>query len=141
MTKKNLMYMVILICIGLIPAGVWWYFKKDVVVDNFPVIQFVSEKPKEMVAGAEFKVLACKVLDGGVFVVTLENRQTVEVRLKSIAKQDAYPQVVEMLKTVNSPSVVLLRKIGDYWIVDFNLTFQGKRTTIVEWLNTTGLLL
>lgn len=85
--------------------------------------------------------LACKVLDGGVFVVTLENRQTVEVRLKSIAKQDAYPQVVEMLKTVNSPSVVLLRKIGDYWIVDFNLTFQGKRTTIVEWLNTTGLLL
>lgn len=56
MTKKNLMYMVILICIGLIPAGVWWYFKKDVVVDNFPVIQFVSEKPKEMVAGAEFKV-------------------------------------------------------------------------------------
>jgi len=139
--KKNWLIMLFLIVVGSVPAAYWYFFKRESTVDNFPVIRFVSEEPKQMVPMAEFRVFACKVLDGGVFVVTLENQQTIEVRLKMIAKQEAYQEVAEVLKSAGSPTVVLLRKIGDYWVVDFNLTLQGKRTTMIEWLSSKGLLL
>lgn len=127
---------VLVVLTALVPASVFLY--DYVTVGNaasaYETIEYVSDKPKEMVVGSELLVKACKVIDGHIFVIKLENGQVIDGRLKVVTKDEATPEVVKVLKAAGSPSVVLRRKIGSYWVVDFNLTTEAKRITLVEWL-------
>lgn len=142
--KKLLYAILILSAIGLPVVGYFVFKNKDILPSigrDYTTIQFVAEKPREMVVGAEFLVLSCRVYDGMTFNVSLENRQNCEIKLKSFIKEEATKEIIDILKTASNPSVILRRKIDNYWIVDFNLTIQGKRTTLIEWLGSKNLLL
>ena len=93
--------------------------------------------------GAVFDVRACKVVDGYKFGLYLEGDKWIEAHLASATKEEAIPVVIELLNNAEPPppSVTLLRKVEDYWIVDFELTQSHKRVKLVSILRSKELLL
>lgn len=95
---------------------------------------------RNLEVGAEFEIQACRVMDGYRFQVVLEGNKTIEAHLTSAVKDDAGSVVIDILNKARFPTVILRRQVGDFWIVDFNLTWDGRRTTIIELLKAKGLL-
>ena len=93
--------------------------------------------------GAVFDVLACKVVDGYKFGLYLEGEKWIEAHLAVATSEEAIPFVIELLNNAElpPPSVTLLRQVGDYWIVEFELTQNGKRVSLVDVLRSKELLL
>lgn len=141
--KKGVLYAVLLSAIAIAPILYFYYnysyrpFTGDCAV----TVQYNIPKPKDMVVGEEFGVMACRILDGHVFQVQLENGCWIEARLTHATREEATPAVIEALKIATSPSVILRRRCGRYWVVDFNLTLEARRTTLLEWLREQNLTL
>lgn len=129
--------------IALAPVGFYYYNKKVNVVTttSTDVIQYGVSKTRKMEPGAEFNVVACKVIDGSVFRLLLDNNSWINARLVTATKEEATEPVSQCLKAASSPSVVLKRQIGDMWIVNLNITIDGRRTSLVEWLSERKLIL
>lgn len=133
---------VLIVLFSLAPMVYFVYNNSSRGESQYPTVQFVSQQPKQMVPGTEFHVQACRIIDGYIFEVILEgHRNWTEVHLKKVTIDEATPVVVEALKTSISPTVVLRRKVGDVWIVDFNVTFRDRRTTLLDWLEEKKLTL
>lgn len=140
--KNSLVYSTLLVVVALAPIGYYSYNRTmDTTDRDGVVIRFGTQTPRAMEPGAEFNVLACKVIDGHIFQVLLDNNTSTQVRLITATKDEATPAVIEALQTATSPSVVLRRKVGGCWIVDFHVTIQGRRTALLEWLSERKLIL
>lgn len=105
--------------------------------------QFDVEREKEFKPGVEFNLKSCKVIDGYRFHLFLEGGKQIYANLTTATKDEATPVVVELLNKTTSPrpTIILRRKSGDNWIVDFNLMVDGKRANLIEVLRDKGLVL
>jgi hypothetical protein len=99
-----------------------------------PVVRPVTQRPSSLKSGGKYDVKACKVLDGHIFHMCLEGDEWIEAHLKVSAKDEARAVVVGWLNkaTPPSPSVTLLRQTDSHWIVEFELTVEGKRESMVD---------
>ena len=93
--------------------------------------------------GVTLDVLACKVVDGYKFGLYVEGNKWITAHLSVATKEEAIPLVIDWLNATEPPppTVTLLRKVGDYWIVDFHITHEGQRVSMVNLLRSKGLLL
>ncbi len=115
-------------------------------VPSEPIVadfEFESEKEKLFQPGAEFSVRSCKVVDGYRFQLYLDGGSQITGHLTSATKDEATQVVVELLNNITTPrpTVILRRKSGDNWIVDFYISVDGKRASLVEMLRKKELLL
>lgn len=109
-----------------------------------PVVRPTVQRETNLKMGSKYDVKACKVLDGDRFELFLEGDEWIEARLKVAAKDEARAVVVGWLNktTPPSPSVTLLRCYSDnQWLVEFELTVDGKRESMIDLLRAAGLLL
>ncbi len=144
---KPWMLALVLAVIAIAPLGLLAYYytrvSRDTAADQ-SIVQFETQRPpQKMEVGAEFPVRACKVLDGFRFEMFLEGGKSIEAHLTAAAKEEAAPVVVDMLNKAEQPPpvITLRRQVGNYWIVDFSLTVEGKRCNMVDLLRAKGLLL
>ena len=93
--------------------------------------------------GAEIEVQACVVEDGYMFSLNLAGDQWIEGHLPVAAKEEAKKVVTSWLQKASSPppTVLLKRNVGPYWIVDFYVTIDGSRKSVVAMLGEKGMLL
>lgn len=142
-SEHKWIYNALLGIIALAPIGFYCCTKKKDRVESVAsdVIHYNISKACTMEVGAEFKVVACKVVDGSVFRLLLDNDIWIDARLTSATTEEATEPVSQFLKTANSPSVILRRQVGDSWVVTFNVMIDGRRTSIVEWLSERKLIL
>lgn len=109
---------------------------------GIPTIEFLV--PSKMVEpGAELVVKTCKVLDGYVFALFLENGQWIMASLPTATKPEAMQFVTERLseQTASPPVVSLIRKVNNTWVVDLYLTAGDKRIRLRDVLKEKDLLL
>lgn len=105
------------------------------------------DEPFELNVDAEYEVLAAKVEDGYIFQLYLKDGTThgnrVEAHLPVATKEGAKEVVTEWLKNTTSPppTVILRRKVRGYWIVEFVLTVDNRRVSLVHLLKGRNLLL
>ena len=107
-------------------------------------IQFEEQQRKLLLEpGAVFGIKSVKVIDGYKFGLYLENNKWVEAHLSVATKEKAIPVVIDLLNgtTPPPPTATLLRKVGNYWIVELRLTQNGQRVKLVDVLRSKGLLL
>jgi hypothetical protein len=141
---KTAGYILVAAVLALAPLGLLVYNLNPGRKNQEPAyvtVEFASSQPKEMAPGVEFGVLSCKIIDGHVFKILLENQQWIEGRLRTATKDEATAAVVDVVRASNAPSVTLLRNFNGYWVVEFHLTVGGKRTTLHEWLQEKKLTL
>lgn len=93
--------------------------------------------------GVTLDVLSCKVVDGYKYILHLEGNKWITAHLSVATKEEAIPLVIDLLNTTEPPppTVTLLRNVGDYWIVDFHITHEGERVSMVNLLRSKALLL
>lgn len=105
--------------------------------------KFETKTTETLEPGAEFDVLACKVIDGYRYEMYLEGDKWIVAHLTQATKDEASPVVVELLNktTPPSPKVILRRQVADYWIVDFHLSVDGTQSKMTDVLKAKGLLL
>jgi hypothetical protein len=92
-----------------------------------------------MVPGTEFIVLNSKVVDGYIFKILLENGVWIEGHLKNATKDEATDRIIELFGSTNSANVYLIRKVKNYWIVDFR--FGSEKRSLAKWLTENNLTL
>lgn len=105
------------------------------------LVEFESAKPKKLEPGTEFLVNSCRIIDGYRFNLKLEGDNEISAQLSTATKEVATSVVTELIRGSVSPSVVLLRKVGEDWIIRFYLTKDEKRTDLLVCLREQGLLL
>lgn len=138
---------ILAILLGVIAlAPIFWmvYYKTSTPEDQFvATVQFVTAETTSLEPGAVVGVRACNVLDGYRFELYLEGGTWVIAHLTHAAKEEATPIVIDLLKTATAPAptVKLLRKVGNVWIVDFNLTTEHQTMNLLEHLRKKDLLL
>ena len=135
----------VLVVMAIAPVAFLVYnYQKNTVLTERPIanIQFEPEIASKMEVGARHEVRACKVLDGYRYELFLENGKWIEGHLTVAAKDEASVFVVELLNRAAppSPSVTLLRQVGNYWIVEFQLTVDNHRANMTDLLKAKGLL-
>lgn len=146
---KNWILAFILALVAIAPIGYLVYYNahnqnQPVHQDNYPMVEFETQKMAAMEIGTKHNVLACKVVDGYRFLMFLENEEHIESHLSVAVKPEASDVVIELLNnaTVPPPTVELLRKVDNrFWIVKLTLTVDGKRQDIVELLRGQDLIL
>jgi hypothetical protein len=112
-------------------------------MSNIQHQQSVEFDVKPLQAGVTFDVKACKVLDGFRYEMYLEGGKWIEAHLRVATKDAANEIVVDLLKTKTSlpTTVTLLKQVGNYWIVDFQIDVDGKVINMVDLLKDKELLL
>ena len=105
------------------------------------VIDFMSEEHKAMEPSSEFRIRSCHVVDGYKFAILLENGEWIDAHLAVATKSEASQVVVDLLKKSHVPTIILRRKVDDYWIVNFHLTLDGKEVILRNLLKERGLIL
>lgn len=144
---KSWILAVFLSLVAIAPIFYAIYYTRTSPSMNPPVlttVQFPGPKPNaELEAGAIFEVRACKVIDGYRFGMFLEGNRWIEAHLQVAVKDEAAPVVIEWLNKTTSPppTVKLLRRAGNHWIVEFHLTKDEKRENVLTLLREKGLLL
>ena len=132
---KSLMLIGLLAAVAIAPAVFFWYTSQRIAVS----IDFDAT----LQAGDTFNVKACKVVDGSRYEMYLEDGQWIKASLSVFAKDEAAPVVSRWL--ANSfpprPTVTLLKKVDDYWIVDFQVTLNGEKFSMNNLLQKKDLLL
>jgi hypothetical protein len=145
MSVKAWLLAVVLAVIALAPVFIFAYYgvRKETPDPAIASFEFGTLRPQELQVGASFEVRACRVLDGYRFEMYLEDGNWIEAHLPVATKEEASPVVVDWLKktTPPAPTVTLRRQIASHWIVDLQLTVDGKRINIVDSLREKGLLL
>jgi hypothetical protein len=137
-------YLLFTLIIGLSPVYYVWQSIEPAGIEDqqaYGYVEFVHLEHKQVKVGEEFNIKACKIVDGYIFEVLLDNDLWIEAHLTTATKDDAAPLVAELVRMSTFPSVVLKRKVGDFWIVDFNLTVAEKRINMMEWLKLKGFAL
>lgn len=124
------------------------FYNRTTVGPVADVIQFEPINPVTVLeAGAVLSVRACSVFDGYKFSLYISGGKQINAHLPIATKEEAYPVVVDLLKKsggtprTSTPSVTLLRNVGDYWIVDFYFTMDGNRVRLLDVLQDEDLLL
>lgn len=141
---KSWILAVFLAIIAVAPVG---YFAYNSGKDSSPTIatiQFEERQSKlALEPGAVFGIRSVKVVDGYKFGLYLESDKWIEAHLSVATKEAAIPVVIDLLNgtTPPPPTVTLLRKVENYWIVEFHLTHNGQRANLVDVLRGKGLLL
>jgi len=139
------MLAILLAVIAIAPVCIVSYYYRKSTPTESPIaaVDFETEKVQSLERGLKYDVKVCKVLDGYRFEMCLEGDKWIEAHLKVAAKDEASSVVVELLNKTSppSPTVVLLRQTKHYWIVDMELTVEGKRVNLTELLRAKGLLL
>lgn len=143
MNKNIWLFAVLLAIVALAPVGLYFYnyWTRPGPETSYVTVQYSVPKAKSVAVGEELNVMACRIVDGHIFYLLLENNEWIEAHLTVATKDEATPPVTEALKTAGTPSVLLRRKFGNYWMVDFHLTVQGKRMTLLDWLRERELTL
>ncbi len=109
---------------------------------NVVEIQYVTSEVKPLEVGSQFMVKSCKVVDGFRFLILLENDTWIETSLAVITKEEATEKVAEFLKAATTPPTVLLkRKIDNYWVVDFEFLRGTEQVNLVDLLLEKDLVL
>ena len=133
---------------GVAIAPIFYLVYNDIGIrNNQPFIATVEfeqiRKNTKLEPGAVFDVRACKVVDGYKFGLYLEGDKWISAHLAVATKEEAISVVIELFNNAEppSPSVTLLRKVENYWIVDFKLTQNGKRVRLTDVLRNKELLL
>lgn len=154
MNYKALLLALLLGAVALVPCFYMFYYNEaslpalqltPVQKDSEPVIadvEFESEKEKTLDVGVEFDLKSCKVVDGYRFQLSLEGGKQITAHLTTATKDEATTVVVDLLNKAKSPrpTVVLRRKSGENWIVDFYISIDGNRTNLIDDLKAKGLL-
>ena len=143
-------FVILLVLVATLPIGVYFYtqkmksFENEAIIlpspesqDTGPTINF--EPPKQDVRRQA--LLVCKVVDGHVFELKLEDGSWIHAFLTVTTSADAKQKVVDLLNKATDPVVVIKRKTVDGWIVEIELTYQGKKDKISDWLKANGLVL
>jgi len=136
---------IVLSIVAVVPVAYFAYlyvnFEEKATIQGVAVIDYMSREQKAMEPGSEFRIRSCHVLDGYKFAVLLENGEWINAHLPVATNQEATKMVVDLLKQSQAPSVVLRRKLDDYWIVNFHLTLDGKEIMLRDLLNEHGMIL
>jgi hypothetical protein len=139
------MLAILLAVVAIAPACLisYYYTKSTPVERPIASVDFEPERPQKLEIGTKYEVKACKVLDGYRFEMYLEGGKWIEAHLRTATKDDATNVVVELLNktTPPAPTVTLIRQTKHYWIVDMELTVEGKRVDLTELLRSKGLIL
>lgn len=130
-------------------APVFWvayHYGSGVTVPHENVIasvQFQQQYQKELAVGSQLEVRAVKVIDGYRYEMFLSNGQAITAHLTHATSDEAIPYVVELFNKAAPPApvVTLRRKVGNYWLVDLQLTVDEKRVSMIHVLKEKGLLL
>lgn len=141
---KSRILAVLLVVIAIAPAIIlgYYYQSTHVAMSDNPIASMEFSHTQTLETGSEFDVKACKVLDGFRYDMYLEGGKWIEAHLAVATKDEANVIVVELLNATTSPPTVrLLKQVGNYWIVDFYLTVDGKRANMVDVLQEKQLLL
>jgi hypothetical protein len=111
---------------------------------SLAVVEFQPKiKPTAIEVGATFTVMSVSIHDGYRFSLNLEGAD-VEAHLPVATKEEAIPVVIDLLNSTTPPppTVTLLRHVdGEYWIVDIQLTKDGERENLGDYLRSKDLLL
>lgn len=142
---KSWILALFLAVIAVAPVGYFAYnLRPNGSSPTIATIQF-EERQRKLVLepGAVFGIRSVKVVDGYKFGLYLENDKWIEAHLSVATKEAAIPVVIDLLNgtTPPPPTVTLLRKVENYWIVEFHLTHNGQRANLVNILRGKGLLL
>lgn len=142
LTMKPWITAILLAVVAIAPVLIFGYYRSMQPVDK-PIASVEFAKPQALKAGSQINVKACKVIDGFRYDMYLDGGNWIEAHLAVATKDEANLFVVELLKTTTypPPTVTLLKHVGNYWIVDFCLTVDGKRVNMVNVLQEKGLLL
>lgn len=145
---RNWILAAVIACAVLAPVAYWLYSRADVKVqsesEDIAVIEFEPRNPVVVLEpGMELRVKCAKVLDGYIYDLCLENNEWIRTQLTTATKDEATDFVIQVLrgKAPVSPSIVLRRKVGDYWIVDLFLTIEGRKIDIRNLLREKSLSL
>jgi hypothetical protein len=143
----NAKWLIPFLIITAIAPIVFYFYNKDMIGTPInqqrpPVatIQFQKQNIiRKMEPGSQFGVISIQVIDGYKFKLQLDNGDWIEGHLTNATKDEALPFVIELYKTGSQPSVILYRKVEDYWIVDMQLNTQNGRESLVHLLQQQGL--
>lgn len=151
--QKQIAY--VLLVLALIPVGYIVYTsfnqgnKPEPVATQLPVQQqsvatIDYQQPqvvKRMEPNTSFAVKSVRVRDGYMFRVLLENGVWIDAVLARATKAEATPIVVNTLKSSKDPTVMLLRKVEDVWIVEMHLIIDKHPINLTALLGTQDMLL
>lgn len=132
---KSWMLIILLAAVAIAPAVFFWYSSQRIAASiNFDAT---------LQAGDTFNVKACKVVDGSRYEMYLEDGQWIKACLSVFAKDEAAPVVSRWLTSSFQPcpTVTLLKKVDDCWIVDFQITMNSERISMNDLLQKKELLL
>lgn len=142
---------IVLGAVAIAPFLYLGYYMREIRTPRQPqraslaIVEFQPQsKPTSLEVGATFEIRAVNVYDGYRFVLNLEGVASVEAHLVTATRDDAIPVVIELLNSVTPPppTATLLRSVdGEYWIVDIQVTKDGKRGSLVDYLRNKDLLL
>lgn len=137
MKNKKLWLVILVALVAIAPVLYFWYNSVSTTnqfANNLPEVRWNAGGPKLMNVGEEMKVGALQIVDGHIFYALLEDNQWHELRLTHATKNEAITFVIDFFKTAEQPTVILRRNLGDVWYVDFNVTSNGQKTTLLDWL-------
>jgi len=145
----NLKWLIpLLIITAIAPIAIYFYNNGNMVTRPLvqqqrppaATIQFQQQNViRKMEPGAQFGIISMQIVDGYKFMLQLDNGTWIEAHLTSATKEEAVPFVIELYKTGSQPSVILYRKVENYWIVDMELNTQMGRQNLVRLLQQQGL--
>lgn len=141
----NRFLLILVIIIGIVPIAGLAYLhqtEQNQQVGYPPAASIDFTQPlveKQMEPGTNFLVKSIRVQDGFVYHLLLENNIWIEAHLTCATKEEATSVAIELLKTTTRPVAVLRRKVGNYWIVDLQLSEQNNNYNLVDLLREQGL--
>jgi hypothetical protein len=143
---KSWILAILLAIVAIAPAGYLVYNRPQATSVEPPVlttVEFVKPPQPELEVGLIYEVRACKVIDGYRFGMFLEGDKWIEAHLTSATKNEVTQVVIDWLNNTKAPvpTVKLLRKTSNHWIVDFRLTIGEKQESVTALLKAKSLLL
>ena len=135
---------IVLAIVAIAPFGYLAYqrLSQPVPEQNLPAIEFIKSG-NDLSVGSTLEVKSCRIIDGYRFLLLLENNKWIEGHLPLATKDEATAVVIEWLQntTFPIPTIKLLRKPDNFWIVDLHLMKSGKREKLTDLLKAKNLLL
>lgn len=120
---------------------VYTNFEEKGIIQGVAIVDYMSREYKAMEPGSEFRIRSCHIVDGYKFAILLENGEWIHAHLTVATKPEATQVVIDTLKKSHVPTVILRRKLDDYWIVNFHLTLDGKDIMLRNLLEERELIL
>lgn len=86
--------------------------------------------------GRNIPVSQVRVISGHEFIVRLSDDSYLNTVLVVNSVPEAHREVVRLFNSekVAYPSIVLLEELDNSWVVDILFEYEGRNTTLTEWL-------